>query len=48
LVEVEEDTGASISPKVASTMVAGDGRNGLATAEAIRSPASSRVRERGE
>jgi hypothetical protein len=33
---MEEGTGASISPKVASAMVAEDGRNGQATAEVIQ------------
>jgi hypothetical protein len=36
LVELEEGTGVSISPKVASALVAGDGRSGRATTEATR------------
>jgi hypothetical protein len=45
LVEVEEGAGASISPKAASAMVVGGGRNGRATAEAIQI-ASELERER--
>jgi hypothetical protein len=49
LVEVEEDAGASILPKVATVMVAGVGRNGRATAEAIQIASElERERERGE
>jgi hypothetical protein len=33
---MEEGAGASISPKVASAMVTGDGQNGRATAEVIQ------------
>jgi hypothetical protein len=46
LVEVEEGTGASISPKVATAMATGVGRRGQATAAAIQSPARSRRGER--
>jgi hypothetical protein len=46
---MEEGTGASISPKVASAMVARDGRNGRAMAEAIQiARGSTRVREESE
>jgi hypothetical protein len=38
LVELEEEAAVSISPEVASAMVAGIGRNGQATAAAIQSP----------
>jgi hypothetical protein len=49
LVEIKEDAGASVSPKVAAAMVAGVGRNGLATAAAIQiARGSSRDREEGE
>jgi hypothetical protein len=44
---MKEGAGASISPKVASAMVAGDGRSGRATAEAIQiTSEATRVRER--
>jgi hypothetical protein len=47
LVELVEEAAASISPMAAMAMVAGDGRNGRATAEAIQiARASSGVRER--
>jgi hypothetical protein len=46
---MEEGAGASISPKVASTLVAGGGRNGRATAEAIQiTRGTTRVREESE
>jgi hypothetical protein len=41
-VKVEEGAGASISPKVASAMVAGIDRNGQAMAAAIQSPEGER------
>jgi hypothetical protein len=48
LVELVEEAVASVSPMVATAMVAGVGRNGRATAEAIRiARESSGVRERG-
>jgi hypothetical protein len=49
-VEVVEDTGASISPKEATAILIGGSRNRRATATAIQSPESSRVRgeETGE
>jgi hypothetical protein len=43
-VEVEEGTGASISPKVATAEVAGVGRNGQATTAANQ---IARARSRG-
>jgi hypothetical protein len=47
LVEIKEDEGASVSPKVAAAMVTGVGRNGLATAAAIQI-ASGSLRDREE
>jgi hypothetical protein len=47
-VEEEEGAEGSSSPMVATALVVGGGRNGRATAEAIQSPAISRVRERSE
>jgi hypothetical protein len=45
---MEEGTGASSSPKVASAMVAGDGRDGRATAGAMQiAREATGVRERG-
>jgi hypothetical protein len=41
-VEVEEDTGASILPKVASAMIVGGSRNRRAMAAAIQSPEGRR------
>jgi hypothetical protein len=49
LVELVEEAAASVSPMVAMAMVAGDGRNGRATAEAIQiARESTGVRERGD
>jgi hypothetical protein len=49
LVEEEEGAEGSISPMVATAVVAGDGRNGRATAEAIQiAKESTGVRERGD
>jgi formylmethanofuran:tetrahydromethanopterin formyltransferase len=47
LVEIEEDAGASVSPKVAMAEATEDGRSGQATAVAIQI-ASELERERGE
>jgi hypothetical protein len=47
LVEFEEDAGVSVSPKVATAMVAGVGRNGQATAAAIQIARGVDERERG-
>jgi hypothetical protein len=48
-VEEEEGAKGSILPMVATAMVAGDGRNGRATAEAIQiARGSTEVRERSE
>jgi hypothetical protein len=47
LVGIEEDAGASISPKVATAEATGDGRSGQATAAVIQI-ASELERERGE
>jgi hypothetical protein len=47
LVEIEEDAGASISPKVAVAELAGVGRNGQAAA-AIQIARGFDGRERGE
>jgi hypothetical protein len=45
---MEEGTGVSSSPKVASAKVAGDGRSGRATAEAMQiAREATGVRERG-
>jgi hypothetical protein len=46
LVEIEEDAGASISPKVATVEVAGVGRNGQATAAANQIARGSEERRR--
>jgi hypothetical protein len=48
LEEIEEDAGASVSPKVATAMVAGVGRNGQATAAAIQIARGLDERERGD
>jgi hypothetical protein len=48
LVELVEEAAASVSPMEATAVVAGDGRNGRATAEAIQfARESTGVRERG-
>jgi hypothetical protein len=47
LVEVEEGTAASISPKVATAEVTGAGRNRQATAAAIQIARGINGRERG-
>jgi hypothetical protein len=48
-VEEEEGAEGSILPMVATALVAGDGRNGRATAEAIQfARESTEVRERGD
>jgi hypothetical protein len=46
LVEIEEDTEAGVSPKVAVTELAGVGRNGQATAAAIQIARGIDERER--
>jgi hypothetical protein len=46
-VEVEEDAGASVSPKVAVVELAGVGRNGQATVAAIQIARGLDERERG-
>jgi hypothetical protein len=48
LVEVVEDAGASVSPKVAVAELAGVGRNGRVTAAAIQIARGIDGRERGE
>jgi hypothetical protein len=48
LVEIEEDTGVSISPKVAVAELAGVGRNGQAAAAAIQIARGVDERESGE
>jgi hypothetical protein len=48
LVEEEEDSGATILPKVAAAEIAGGGRNRRATARAIRVHRRARGREMGE
>jgi hypothetical protein len=47
LVDLVEGAAASISPKVASALVAGIDRNGQATATAIQSPEGERRGGRG-
>jgi hypothetical protein len=47
VVEFEEDAGASVSPKVATAMVAGVSRNGQATAATIQIARGVDERERG-
>jgi hypothetical protein len=48
LVEEEEDSGATILPKVAAVEIAEGGRNHRAMARAIRVRRRARERERGE
>jgi hypothetical protein len=48
LVEIEEGTGASVSPKVATAEATGVGRNRQATAAAIQIASGIDGRERGE
>jgi hypothetical protein len=48
LVEIEEDAGASVSPKVATVEATGVGRSGQATAAAIQIARGIDGRERRE